>query len=117
MASDIYTERYITAPGFLQLPTGIIDQVVDHGVLSHPRTSTRDLQTVLGVVSDGILGPITLGAARAADVTSLSNSFAARRCLRLVGIVRRDRSQGDYVVGWTRRALSFIQPQLTLSPQ
>ena len=46
------------------LPNGIDLEVFDFGVKAGVRTSIKTLQAVVGVTTDGSIGPITLSAGR-----------------------------------------------------
>lgn len=109
-ARDIYANRYITAPGF----DGIEDeslraQVVDTGVLQGPGWATRRLQELVGVSVDGRLGPVTLAAVNSMDARKLANRFTAARVKKLARIVANNPSQIRFLVGWMRRAVSFLE--------
>jgi lysozyme family protein len=107
-ALAIYRNRYVEAPGFAELPDPIRGQLVDSGVLSGPPRAIRDLQQVLGVAVDGVLGPLTLAALGASDLVALNTRLVRQRVERLVRLVQHDPSQLVFLLGWVRRALHFL---------
>ena len=58
-------------------PCGV--QVFDAAVMSSVRTAVRFLQHCLGVSTDGVLGPLTLAKAEAADQIALNKALTAER--------------------------------------
>lgn len=109
-AREIYREQYVKKPRFhLIADDALRSQLVDDGVLSGPRVAITSLQIALGVKPDGLLGPITVAAANAADAVSLRRDLAIARALRLARIVQRDPSQSRFIVGWLDRALGFLK--------
>ena len=98
-AKEIYEANYWNAVRGSELPSGLDLVVMDAGVNSGPRRSVRWLQAALGVDDDGIIGPITLDAAR---------RYQGEDLIRAVLQVRRDfvRSLRTYPVfgrGWENR--------------
>ena len=67
-AIAIYRRLYWDAVRAEELPPGLDLAVFDLAVHSGPLRAVRMLQAVLGVEADGIVGPVTLAAARRADV-------------------------------------------------
>lgn len=78
-AAEIYTQHYWHAARGDELPAGIDVSVADMAVNAGPRNAIRLLQKALRVTSDGQLGPITLGAARAREPLALVDAYAAMR--------------------------------------
>lgn len=109
-ARVIYRDRYVTAPGFETLGFGaaLLGQLIDHAVLSGPRTAIKDLQLILDVPADGIIGPVTRAAARGYPSQRLAIELVKQRVSRLVGIVHHDPTQLVFLRGWVARALSFL---------
>jgi len=108
-AADIYRHRYIIGPGFDAIafePLRV--QVVDDGVLSGPYEATQTLQEALRVKADGVFGGRTKAALAGADPAVIHIRVLKARLRRYATIVRDDRSQGDFILGWTTRALGFL---------
>lgn len=108
-AGAIYRQQYILGPGFdAILDSALRVNVIDDGILSGPVTAIETLQRALGVAADGVLGPRTKAAIAAADPVVLHVRVVKARLIRYAQIVKRDRSQGDFIEGWVRRALGFL---------
>lgn len=108
-ARQILRHEFILGPGFDAISDPVLRvMVIDDGILSGPATATRTLQRVLGVRDDGVFGPRTAAALRAADPVSVGVRFVKARVVRYAQIVERDRSQSDFIEGWCRRALGFL---------
>lgn len=106
-ARMIYEHVYIDEPKFeLVEDEGVRVQAIDWGVTSGPATAIKALQQLVGVNKDGVLGPATAAAVNAAD---LNNKLAVSRAVFYASIVERDTKQAANIVGWTRRALSFVR--------
>jgi hypothetical protein len=68
--AGIYQTNYWNIVNGDALPPGIALSVFDAGVNTGPRTAAHQLQSLLGVQVDGVVGPITLAAAKAADLAT-----------------------------------------------
>src|SRR5699024_2684672 len=78
-ATAIYKRDYWDARGCDRLPLPIGIALFDGEVNHRPRTATHILQDVLGVKSDGEVGPRTAAAARASEIASVIERYLARR--------------------------------------
>lgn len=114
-AREIYAKNYITGPRFDLINDGqLAGLLIDWGVTSGPDDAVKGLQTVLGqmgaqVKIDGILGPITAGAANAhPHRKELMNHIVAARVIFHVDDVQKRPDQLVFIEGWVRRALSFF---------
>lgn len=113
-ARDIYRERYLRGPGIDQITDDSLRaHVLDCAVLYAPRTAIEWLQTATGAEPvDGLMGPITRQAVDHAVTTAGAATVHCRivrqRILSMARLVRTDRSQGDFIVGWCRRALDWL---------
>ncbi len=108
-ARAIYRSQYVDKPRFNRIrDKRLLEQVVDYGVNSGPKTATKDLQQAAGTAADGIIGPNTLRAVNRAEARALGNKLAVARAKRLGRIVKRDPSQLRFLNGWLNRALSFV---------
>jgi lysozyme family protein len=81
------------------LPPGIDLMIFDHAVNCGVRRSVRLLQTAVGVVSDGYVGPLTLAAVQRADAAALIDqmALAQERAYRLTPGAKR------FLTGWLAR--------------
>jgi lysozyme family protein len=108
-AAAIYFKKYVEAPGFhLIQPTSLQHLLVDFGVNSGTFIATQKLQTVLGVETDGHLGPQTLSALSQKDPVWVQNHLVAERIKLLCNLCVKRPNQLTYLNGWIRRALEFL---------
>lgn len=87
----------------------VADMCVDWAWHSGTATAARQVQRVLGVAADGVVGPKTVAAINAADPAELFGRLKRARLAFVEGIVRRDPSQRVFLRGWKNRinALAF----------
>jgi lysozyme family protein len=110
-AVSIYRRLYWDAVRAEELPPGLDLAVFDLAVNSGPVRAARMLQTVLGVEADGIVGPVTLEAAREADPAE-----TIRRLTRVrLGFLGRLATWPVFGRGWRRRVLAVEQGALRLA--
>lgn len=107
-ARAIYERKYLLGPGFDKiLFTPLRDQLVDFGVTSGPHLAIINLQTLLGVEPDGVLGPHTLSHIPQ-DARRVNNELIASR-IRMIGrLCQKNPSQLKFLSGWLNRALEFL---------
>jgi len=98
---DIYYCQFWLAARADELPRGLDYAVFDCAVNSGPRRAALLLQEALGddVRRDGIIGPQTVAAAKAADVKELIREFSARR----LAFLARLPHAAVFGKGWRRR--------------
>ena len=77
----------------------------DFGVNTGPAVAAKLAQLVVGTTPDGSMGPKTLAAINNTDPELFAVKFALAKVARYVGIVKKDRSQIKYLVGWLNRTL------------
>ena len=87
----------------------IANTCVDRAWASGTGTSIKQVQKILGVAVDGIVGKDTLTAINIADQRALFDKIHARRIEFVENIVRRNPSQSRFIKGWKNRinALTF----------
>jgi len=110
-AIAIYRQLYWDAVRAEELPPGLDLAVFDLAVNSGPVLAVKMLQAVLGVEADGIVGPVTLKAARAADVSDVIRRLTKAR----LGFLGRLATWPVFGLGWRRRVLSVEQEALRLA--
>lgn len=109
-AKEIYNSEYVTGPGFDKIPDSMLkSNLIDFGVNSGPKTAVMNLQTLLGVKADGVLGPKTLAAVEQVNLKDLNNELTKRRVLTYARIVQNSPKKLVFLYGWLKRALSFFQ--------
>ena len=102
-----------------ELPSGVDYAVFDAAVHSGPKQATLWLQSSLGVVADGVMGPLTLASTKTADAMSLIQEFSDRRrdaLRKLAGFARFGRGWESRVERVRRDALQFVQSYAPISP-
>lgn len=111
-AGLIYRALYWNACRAGELPPGIDLAVFDYAVNSGPDRAIRTLQAALGVVVDGQVGPLTLGAAARADAARIINAICDRR----LGFLKALASFPTFGNGWTKRVASVRAAALAAAP-
>ena len=98
-AGIVYRRQYWDAVLGAELPSGIDYAVFDFGVNSGPARAVRELQKLIGAKVDGVVGPQTLAACRAADPAELIDDYCAVRFAYL----QRLKTWPTFGKGWTSR--------------
>ena len=81
--------------------TSVYGCAVNMGV----KVATRLVQVVVQTTPDGDFGPRTLSALNAFNPALFLARFSIAKVARYAEIVRRDRSQGVFLLGWLHRVL------------
>lgn len=103
-AIEIYDQLYIKRPKLWLLHHDwLFEYVFDMGVNHGTARAVLILQKACCVIEDGVLGPITAGVANAMDKATLLRALDRERALYYARIVRNDRTQSDFIVGWVKR--------------
>lgn len=86
---------------------------VDWAWASGTTTAIRQVQKLLGVTADGIVGEITIGAINKYDAEELFSRIRRARIDFVNTIVRNNPSQAKFSRGWVRRIndIQFIKQQ------
>jgi lysozyme family protein len=87
------------------MPQAVATTIYDFAVNAGLRTATILAQTVVGLTPDGQVGPKTLAALQAVDPDLFVARYALAKLARYEQIVRRDRSQAKFLLGWLSRTL------------
>ncbi len=101
-ASTIYKRDYWDATHCDALPDGLRLMVFDCAVNQGVGYATIALQSALGVVADGDIGPVTLEAARITDAPATAHRMATNRYSRYA----RNKNWNTFGDGWMNRLLS-----------
>lgn len=112
-AARIYRAGYWNLCRAGDLPAGIDLAVFDYAVNSGPDRAIRTLQSALGVVVDGLVGPLTIGAAARADAGAVVNAICDRR----LGFLRALSTFAVFGRGWTSRVASIRAAALAAAPK
>lgn len=104
-AKAIYRRDYWAAARCDDLPASVTFDVFDMAVNSGVRTAVRTLQRALGVSPDGVLGDISLSAARQADPYRLKANFNGERLAFMTDLD----TWPDHGKGWARRIAANLR--------
>lgn len=107
-ARDFYYERYVKAPRYDELPEDLMPLVVDCAVNHGTKRATQWLQRSVGVLADGVIGPVTLAAVRSQSARAVYLRICAHRTRFYGAVVGRDHSQAAFISGWNNRAAKWI---------
>src|SRR3954447_6316136 len=110
-AATIYRGWYWNAIRGDDLPPGLDLAVFDIAVNSGPGRAARLLQAALSVPADGIVGPVTLDAARRSDRVRTIRALTELRLAFLSGLS----AWPIFGRGWRRRALAAQRAALLLA--
>lgn len=109
-ARAIYSQRYVTAPGFDRIASDPLRAaLVDYAVHSGPVAAIKALQRRLGVDVDGVLGPATQRAANLEDGRRLALGVLAGRLRHLGRIITDSPSQATFAAGWMNRVAEQVE--------
>lgn len=117
LATKIYQQMYIDAPGYSDIQDPLRALIVDTGVNCGPGNATKMIQRVVNsfgcgpIVVDGGMGPKTRAAITKAislvTMKDVVNSYVDQRKAYYKAIVDSDPSQSRFINGWFNRAESF----------
>jgi lysozyme family protein len=98
-AREIYQRDFWAPLACDQLPSPVALVLFDTAVNSGVGTAAKILQQILGVKSDGAIGPVTVAAALKRGAVDLAGEIIARRLYLMTGLP----TWGVFGMGWTRR--------------
>jgi lysozyme family protein len=104
-AKDIYRRKYWNAVQADELPEVVRYTVFDAAVNSGPHQAICWLQRALDVGEDGVIGPMTMDAAKAADGLRLGILFNAERLDFMTSLP----IWGSFSRGWARRIVANLK--------
>ena len=87
------------------MPPGVGFQALDFAVNSGISTALRALQRAIGVADDGVFGPVSLAALKAADPADTIMRFLAERLLFMSGLS----GWASFGRGWARRIAADLR--------
>lgn len=105
LAKSIYRSQFWNSVRGDELPDGIRYLVFDGAAASGVKQSILWLQRALGVNSDGVLGPVTLAAAQAANPDRLRTRLLAQRLRFMTGLS----NWPSFSRGWSRRIADLLE--------
>lgn len=110
-ATEILDKQYAQPLRYAELPPGLDYALFDFAVNSFTVQPVKELQRVLGVEADGIMGVKTLAAIRTRDVSALINGLCDRR----MGFLRGIKGWPTFGKGWTARVAHVRQTALRMA--
>jgi len=105
LAKRIYKDRYWDAVRAEELPEAIRYAVFDAAVNSGPSQAIRWLQRAVGVRDDGVIGPQTIAAVRAADPQALLRRMLSARLRFMTDLP----AWPTFGRGWARRIADLME--------
>jgi lysozyme family protein len=109
-AKGIYYRDYWQKYGAGQMPAKLALCYFDACVNQGPQQAALALQRALGVKTDGVVGPVTISAARAADQAVSVPRLMAERAYQYSGT----KNFQKYGRGWFSRLFGVMQETVTL---
>jgi lysozyme family protein len=108
LVRGFYRKQYWDKVRGDDLPEDIADSLFNFAVNAGVGTATKLAQIVAGVAPDGNLGPKSLAALSAFDPADFRIVYAVAKIKRYAEIVKRDRSQSKFLLGWINRTLEDV---------
>ncbi|MCF6301932.1 MAG: glycoside hydrolase family 108 protein [Devosiaceae bacterium] len=108
----IYRARYWRRCGAPGMPKGLDLALFDFAVNSGPSRAVKTLQSIVGSLRDGVVGPITLAAVRRANSNIGAHALINQLCQRRLVFLRRLPAFSIFGRGWSRRVQSVRQAAL-----
>ena len=104
LLSDFYRVNFWDVNRLSELRSqGVANHCYDHGVSRGTVTAAMLLQKVLGVLVDGIIGPVTLKKANSIDSSILENKYRQARVADYQRLVKNNTSLARYKNTWLKR--------------
>lgn len=103
-AEQILYDQYFKPVMFDRLPSGLDYAMVDYAVNSGPSRAIKELQRILGVSADGVMGNVTLGAVATRDPADLVITLCGRR----LSFMKSLSTWSTFGKGWTRRVMGNV---------
>jgi lysozyme family protein len=91
------------------IAASIFDFAVNTSAPGRPVVAVKLAQVVAGVEADGVVGPRTVAALNALTINAFALGYFAAKIQRYADIVKRDRTQLKFLLGWTNRALEGLK--------
>lgn len=87
-----------------QLAFALFDQCVNRGI----RRVAEQIQEIVGVKVDGVIGPITIKAINAFDSSKAIIEFVKKAQISYIRIVEGDKDQLKFLRGWITRTHQYL---------
>lgn len=109
--SAIYKRQYWDTVRGDELPVGLDYALFDYAVNSGPGRAVRDLQRVVGVQPDGVMGAMTLQAVSARDPAQI----IAALCDKRLAFLKSLKTWGTFGKGWGKRVETVRTASLSMA--
>lgn len=111
--ATVYREEYWGALNCASLPDGVDFAAMDFGVNSGVGRAARYLQQIVGVATDGVIGPATITAVKAKPAADVINKLCDMR----LGFLQRLPTWPTFGRGWAIRVASVRAAALQMASQ
>lgn len=101
--APMYKMKYWNPSYCEKLPKGLDYVVFDFAINAGPGRSVKTLQSAIGILADGVIGPRTMAAINGANHKELINKFSDARADFYQGIVARKPDQVRFIRNWLNR--------------
>ena len=109
-AKAIYADAYANPVRANELSYGPLRlAAIDYAIHSGPKRAVKAIQEIVGVLPDGIIGPVTWAAIQGCESRSLFVRLMSHRLTFLTRLVSRDHSQVTFVYGWGKRLAKILE--------
>jgi lysozyme family protein len=109
LVRSFYYEQFWKPLRCDEMPAPVGEYLFDFAVNTGIRQAVRTIQAAVGVATDGILGPITMGTILRSDARILMYELLARRIDFYVTITIQRRRQFEvFFLGWIRRTIEVF---------
>lgn len=109
LVADFYQQEYWQAiQGDRIQQQRIAETIFDFAVNAGVGTAAKLAQLVVGSSPDGVIGDITLAKLNQVDPELFVTKYALAKVARYTEIVKRNRSQNKFLVGWLNRTLRSV---------
>jgi lysozyme family protein len=110
MVAPLYRKKYWDKVNGDSLPDGLDYSVFDFAVNSGPGRAAKFLQELIGIKTDGFIGPMTLAALNNKPIDELVKSYNAKRQSFLEELPKFK----TFGKGWSRRVVSVTTESLSM---
>jgi lysozyme family protein len=98
-----YAEHYWKA-GFSQIESQFVaEKLFDLGVLFGVHVAVGVMQVVLGITSDGVVGPATLASINGTEPVSLYNAYKGAMVTHAINVATANPPEREFLAGWIKR--------------
>ena len=108
MVRDFYRLNHWNAIKGDQIASQVVAQTIFDFHVNAGQTASKLAQLVVGSTPDGIIGDKTVAALNAQDPQKFVMAYALAKIARYRDIVKRDRTQAKFLLGWINRTLEGV---------